>query len=205
MQLPEPKAGCDHLIIYDVPRELWAAYCEQARVAIPERGDGAPHALLSEFLLSVAGATRTAILTDIPAEVWATFTALTAEVKMTPEQFFIAQLRAAGRGMSSLTRLLNLFLLRVAPDGSRRLLIPNVNQAAWQNLDRATKAGVGLGAYDFFCAILDAAGSGELRLVKNEAKEEKYQTTGMAGAGPEPNPTFAGGRVRGHGHGRRSR
>lgn len=162
MVIDDAKPGHAHLIIQNVPREMLGAATDEAGKVMPERAEKALHAVLSEHIVSLAGGKTTSIvITDVPREVVDKFASLTGQISMTPEQFFIEQLRAT-TGMREMAKLLVGFLNKIAPKGAK-MLLRSVNSEAWKAAESETEK-AGLDVNQFVDAIFEAAASGEFRI-----------------------------------------
>lgn len=144
--------------IDNIPDQLWRAFVERAKAAMPEKGDRAWAAFLCEAIASIVdGTTRTFIMTDIPAEAEQAHRDVCNQAGTTPDRLFASALLAAQE------QRYHLVVFNVPPGDTHQLTIANIPAAAWDGWTKIA-AQAGKTPQQFFGVVLEAAYHGDLTL-----------------------------------------
>lgn len=187
MEIADPKDDHIHVIIRDVPVQVWDAYQTRSKREMPEQGEKAGISLLSEIMFQATDAPglRNLVITDIPVESYAKFSALVAQLKMSDkplalEEFFILLIKAADKDFRTLSILLSSFINAVSPDNCKRWGIDNIKKEAYQNLVEELKK-IGVTPEEFLEKIADAAMQKQFKIQEMPDGNIQRQETAQQG------------------------
>lgn len=122
----------DQYKIADIPPKLWAQFTERAKVLMPERGDDAWSAFLSNAIASVCdGDSHTFIMTDIPANAKNSLDDACESAKVRADQVIGQIFKSA---MDGKFHLLNITDFTQVED-THTLVIVGLPDKAWQGWD----------------------------------------------------------------------
>lgn len=197
MNIQDAKDGHIHVIIRDVPIEIWESFQKRSEKEMPEQGEKAGISSLSEMMFQAVdnASVRNVWITDLPKDVYAAFAGLTGQLKLqekpvTPEEFFILQFKAAMKDYRSLAILYERFLNAVAPDGCKRWGISNIKTEAYEKMAKVLMER-GFTPEQFLEALADAAMKDQFTLgdapngnIQRQPETKDRQTSGdNAGVG----------------------
>lgn len=189
MTLDDPADGNVHVIIKDVPAEVWNAFVDKSKTELPEMGDKAGISVLGEIIYRATDSpgARNIIITDVPGDYYAGFNALVkmfkfSDAPMTLEEFFILQIKAAAKDFLTLSTLYRRFLNAVAPDGCLTWGIDNVKREAYDEIKRVM-AERGATPEQFLTAVADSAMQKKFWINENKDDDKLSKPKKESGAG----------------------
>jgi len=187
MNIAEPQDGHVHVIVKDVPVEVWDAFLEKSKREMPESGDTAGHAVLGEVMYRALEnqAVMNMWITDLPREIYEGFAGLLSVLKisdkpLTPEEFFILQFKAGAKDYKTLSQLYGRFLSSIAPDGCVEWGIKNVKREAYEEIKRVL-ALKGVTPEQFLEMLADTAAQKKFSI--QETGKDGNVSTGQTGQG----------------------